>query len=85
MREDLLIPRFDEARRRYRTLLVDLRGVEFGYPIGFLEEAFGGLARARPAAVGHIHVVDDDNESAALAIQLMSEAELTQEERASAR
>ena len=81
LREDLLIPRFDEAQRRYRTLLVDLRGVRYGYPIGFLEEAFGGLARARPAAVGHIHVVDDDNESAALALQLMREATLTKEER----
>ncbi len=44
-RESYLRPKFDAAVRNGERLLVDLDGVEFGYPTSFLEEAFGGLAR----------------------------------------
>jgi hypothetical protein len=46
-REEILQPRFDEARSRGEQLQIVLDGVEFGYPTSFLEEAFGGLARIR--------------------------------------
>ena len=43
-RDELLRPRFEAAERDSRQLLVDLDGGA-GYAAGFLEEAFGGLAR----------------------------------------
>ena len=46
-REEYLAPRFAEARQAGCTLLVDLDGTA-GYATSFLEEAFGGLARAVP-------------------------------------
>jgi STAS-like domain of unknown function (DUF4325) len=45
-REDLLAPRFDEARARGARLVVVLDGVA-AVPSAFLEEAFGGLLRVR--------------------------------------
>lgn len=45
-RERHLKPKFESARRSGERLIVELDGVEFGYPTSFLEEAFGGLARA---------------------------------------
>ena len=45
-REKLLLPKFDEAEKMGLTLLVDLDGTA-GYATSFLEESFGGLARAR--------------------------------------
>ncbi len=42
--EELLKPRFEQARREGHILLVDLDGTE-GYATSFLEAAFGGLAR----------------------------------------
>ena len=50
LREEHLGPLYERARRERRRLLVDLDGSEFGYPIGFIEEAFGGLAREHGAA-----------------------------------
>ena len=44
-REKFLKPRFMEAASKQEPLIVELDGVEFGYPTSFLEEAFGGLAR----------------------------------------
>lgn len=44
-RERLLKPKFLKAREAGEQLLIELDGVEFGYPTSFLEEAFGGLAR----------------------------------------
>src|SRR5687767_9564357 len=44
-REKLLEPAFREAHASGQELLIDLDGVEFGYPASFLEEAFGGLVR----------------------------------------
>ena len=54
LRDEHLMPAFERARREQRPLLVDLNGTEFGYGIGFLEEAFGGLARK----VGAHNVLD---------------------------
>jgi hypothetical protein len=45
-RDELLRPRFDQARAEGEKLIVDLDGVTFGYPASFLEESFGGMARA---------------------------------------
>lgn len=50
LREEHLGPLYERARRERRRLVVDLDGSEFGYPIGFIEEAFGGLAREHGAA-----------------------------------
>lgn len=43
-REEILQPRFEQARREGVLLEIDLDGAE-GYATSFLEEAFGGLAR----------------------------------------
>ena len=45
LRQAHLEPRFRRARRSNQKLRVHLDGACYGYPIGFLEEAFGGLAR----------------------------------------
>ena len=50
LREAHLEPLYEQARGEGRNLIVDLDGSEFGYPIGFIEEAFGGLARKHGAA-----------------------------------
>ena len=50
LRDEHLTPLYERARRERRQLAVDLDGSEFGYPIGFIEEAFGGLAREHGAA-----------------------------------
>lgn len=42
-REDVLIPEFDQLSSGEK-LTIDLDG-GYGYPVSFLEEAFGGLAR----------------------------------------
>lgn len=44
-RQHKLLPAYIEAIRMHQTLVVDLDG-GFGYPTSFLEESFGGLARA---------------------------------------
>lgn len=49
---ELLVPRFEQARAEKATLLVDLDGTE-GYATSFLEAAFGGLARRYSAAAVH--------------------------------
>lgn len=43
-REELLQPRFLDALEKNRKLEIDFDG-GYGYPVSFLEEAFGGLAR----------------------------------------
>jgi hypothetical protein len=45
-REEVLLPRFEEAERTKTLLLIDLDG-GLGYASSFLEEAFGGLARLK--------------------------------------
>ena len=50
LREEHLGPLYERARREGRRLRVDLDGSQFGYPMGFIEEAFGGLAREHGAA-----------------------------------
>ena len=74
LRDDLLQPRLKEAMRGRRTLIVDLRGTTCGYPIGFLEEAFGGLARNVAGAAEHMHMVDDNPETMREIVQLMRDA-----------
>ena len=43
-REDLLRPKYLEAKKNNQDLIVDLDG-GYGYSTSFLEEAFGGLVR----------------------------------------
>jgi len=43
-RDDLLLPKYKEAKQKGEKLLINLDG-SYGYPTSFLEEAFGGLAR----------------------------------------
>ena len=43
-REEILDPKFREARAEHARLFVDLDG-GYGYAPSFLEEAFGGLVR----------------------------------------
>ncbi len=47
-RQDLLEPRFLQALEQGQKLIINLDGAE-GYATSFLEEAFGGLARAHGA------------------------------------
>lgn len=46
-RNKLLEPKYNEAKENREKILVDLDDC-YGYPISFLEEAFGGLARKYP-------------------------------------
>ena len=50
-RDEVLAPAFKEAWKAQEHLTVDLDGC-YGYATGFLEEAFGGLARR----FGGVHV-----------------------------
>lgn len=43
-RDDLLVKKYEEARKNAEKLTIDLDG-GYGYPVSFLEESFGGLAR----------------------------------------
>ena len=43
-REEILEPKYLEARKKGEKLIINLDG-GYGYPTSFLEEAFGGLAR----------------------------------------
>jgi hypothetical protein len=45
-RNRILLPKFEEAIRKKCKLIIHFDGV-LGYPVSFLEEAFGGLARIR--------------------------------------
>jgi hypothetical protein len=45
-REEVLLPRFEEAALANKILVVDLDG-GLGYASSFLEEAFGGLVRLK--------------------------------------
>jgi len=47
-RETVLIPLYLQAKQENTKLFIDLDDT-YGYPPSFLEEAFGGLARAFPA------------------------------------
>jgi folate-dependent tRNA-U54 methylase TrmFO/GidA len=42
--EELLLPKYEEAKKHNEHLIIDLDGTE-GYATSFLESAFGGLAR----------------------------------------
>lgn len=63
-REDLLIPKFEEARRDQKKLVIDLDG-GYGNPVSFTEEAFGGLARkfGTQAVAEVLEFISDDEKS----------------------
>lgn len=63
-RNDILIPKFDEAVQSGDSLIIDLDG-GYGYFDSFKEEAFGGLARVRDISIVLKTIVlksDDDPE-----------------------
>lgn len=43
-RDEILVPKYNEAKEKGEKLLIDLDG-GYGYATSFLEESFGGLAR----------------------------------------
>ena len=54
------MPAIELATSRNERLVVDLDGTQFGFPIGFLEEAFGGLVRRLgPDATTRLETVGD--------------------------
>ena len=73
LREELLRPTLEHARTQGSTLGVELDGTRFGHPIGFLEEAFGGLVRTDKATAAELDL-QGDSETAATIRRLMAEA-----------
>ena len=63
-RETVLIPLYNQAKRENTKLFLDLDDT-YGYPPSFLEEAFGGLARAFPAenTLLYLELKSDDQPS----------------------
>ena len=59
--DEILRPKFEQARADHVPLLVDLDGSE-GYPTSFLQAAFGGLARqfGPEAVLSTLHFKSDD-------------------------
>lgn len=61
-RDDLLEPKFLEAKRNSEKITINFDG-GYGYPTSFLEEAFGGLARKYdPTDVLNIFIFISDDE-----------------------
>lgn len=59
-RDTLLAPKFQDAISHGEKLVVDLDG-GYGYATSFLDEAFGGLARAtKDQRVMDIELISDD-------------------------
>ena len=57
-----LLPKLVMAHNARGRLVVDMGGAEFGWPIGFVEEVFGGLVReCGSAMVADGLVVDTDD------------------------
>ena len=82
-RKEHLEPALDEAVRTGSDFDVDMRGTDLGAPVGFLEEAFGGLVRSRglDAACGHLRLIADGAVDENEIRQLMLQAEWCTEER----
>ena len=76
LREGWLVPELTKAAASGGTLIVDLGGTEYGLPIGFLEEAFGGLVRRMGAETvkRHLEIDNDEHEDANEIERVMREA-----------
>ena len=76
-REEHLKPALDRAEHGGWHVDVDMRGTEFGAPVGFLEEAFGGLVRERghEAVTGRLRITGDEYVDRTEIERLMAEAE----------
>ncbi len=63
-RNEILEPKYLEAKEKKEKILVDLDDC-YGFPISFLEEAFGGLARKYPKdnIINVIEIKSDDQPS----------------------
>ena len=60
-RDDHLIPAMKENGERGDRTRINLEGTAYGYPVGWLEEVFGGAVRALgPEAVRQIQFVGAD-------------------------
>ena len=68
-RDTLLEPTLTEAETSGAQLTVDLDGSQYGYPVGWLEETFGGFIRAHGRQrFNRIHLAGSDD-GAQLAIE----------------
>ena len=72
-REDVLLPAWRKAVGEGTALRVEMDGVQYGYPVGWLEEAFGGLARrvGPQAAQSRLQIVSNTEPGLATAIREM--------------
>ena len=74
-RDDQLIPAMKKNSEQGGRTRIDLDGTAYGYPIGWLEEVFGGAVRALgPEAARQIEVVGGDDERRADVDELMRDA-----------
>lgn len=76
-REALLIPMYDAAVKRGKKLTIDFDG-GYGYPPGFLEEAFGGMVREKRelGILNHIELISEEEPDVIERVmQYVSEAE----------
>ena len=65
-RDRMLAPLVRDAMRKGRKVSIDLDGTRYGYPVGWLEETFGGLARklGANAALETLEITGQDAEAA---------------------
>ncbi len=63
-RENILIPKYKEARKNNQKLIVDLDGC-YGYATSFLEESFGGMVRElkEKGILDHIEIISEEDSS----------------------
>ena len=62
-RDKYLAPAFEQAVRNDERVLIVLTGTEFGCPIGFLEEVFGGLVPRYGLAKVQAHTTIESDET----------------------
>ena len=63
-RDDLLLPRFEEAKKKHEKLKINFDGC-FGFGTSFLEEAFGGLVREykKRNVLDIIEIISEEDET----------------------
>lgn len=76
-RNEILIPRYQEAEKAEELLEIDLDGC-YGFATSFLEESFGGMVRIlkRKGLLSRIKIISNDDETLeSLIKQYVKEAE----------
>lgn len=61
-RQQLLLPKYEEAIKKNEKLEIDFDGA-FGYPPSFLDEAFGGLVKIlnKKSILENISIISNDD------------------------